>query len=232
MDRLRREWFLRLANPELRSLLRYAPYWNDGERTRLLGRSGGREDGVLPVWRVAQLRQAMRLADNPIDRMLQVENQSYLAGDLLPKMDIASMHCGLETRSPFLDHEVIEFCAALPVGLKVRGRTGKYLLKRLAERYFPREFVFRRKMGFSVPLADWLRGPLRPTVEEVLADPAAMDPLDSAVARSVAAEFFQGGVTRHDSRLWALMIYGLWRRHAYRRPPSMGLTVQGVCRGT
>jgi asparagine synthase (glutamine-hydrolysing) len=232
MDRLRREWFLRLANPELRSLLRYACYWNDGERTRLLGRSGGKGDGVLPVWRVAQLRQAMRLADNPIDRMLQVENQSYLAGDLLPKMDIASMHCGLETRSPLLDHEVIEFCAVLPVGLKVRGRTGKYLLKHLAERYFPREFVLRRKMGFGVPLADWLRGPLQPTLREMLADPAAMDPLDSAVARGVAAEFLERGVTRHDSKLWALMIYGLWRRHAYGRPPSAALAVPGVCRGT
>ncbi|HWT83298.1 MAG TPA: asparagine synthase (glutamine-hydrolyzing), partial [Candidatus Methylomirabilis sp.] len=121
MDRLRREWFLRFANPELRALLRYASNWWDSDRARLLGKEVARDGGVLPAWRIVQLRHAMHLADNPIDRMLQIENRSYLSGDLLVKMDIASMHCGLETRSPLLDHEVIEFCAALPVGLKVRG---------------------------------------------------------------------------------------------------------------
>jgi asparagine synthase (glutamine-hydrolysing) len=228
MDRLQREWYLRLANPELRSLLRYASNWNDSKRARLLGREARRDDGVLPTWRITQFRQAMRLADNPIDRMLQVENRSYLSGDLLVKMDIASMHCGLETRSPLLDHEVIEYCAALPVGFKVRDRNGKYLLKRLAERHFPRDFLSRRKMGFGVPLAEWLRGPLRPLAEEVLADPMAMDPLKSAVIREVASEFFEGGVTGHDSRLWILVMYGLWRRHAYGSRQWIDLADPGV----
>ncbi|MBK7727067.1 MAG: hypothetical protein IPJ33_00795 [Gammaproteobacteria bacterium] len=79
----------------------------------------------------------MAHAKNPVERMLWYDNRTYLAGDLLVKMDIAAMHCGLETRSPLLDHEVIEYCAALPVRYKVRDRTGKYLLKRLAGRYFP-----------------------------------------------------------------------------------------------
>jgi len=215
LDRLRREWTLRLANPELRALARYAPNWNDADRARLLGKEAAREGGVLPTWRSAQLHQAMRLADNPIDRMLQIENGSYLPGDLLVKMDIAAMHCGLETRSPLLDHELIEFCAALPVAFKVRGRQGKYLLKRLAERYFPREFLSRRKMGFGVPLAEWLRGPLRPVAQEVLADPTAMAPLNSAFIRDVATQFFDAGLTRHDSRVWILVMYGLWRRYAY-----------------
>ncbi len=228
MDRLQREWYLRLANPELQSLLRYASNWNDGKRARLLGKEARRDDGVLPTWRIAQLRHAMRLADNPIDRMLQVENHSYLSGDLLVKMDIASMHCGLETRSPLLDHEVIEYCAALPVGFKVRGRNGKYLLKRLAEQHFPRDFLSRRKMGFGVPVAEWLRGPLRPLAAEVLADPTAMDPLKSAVIREVATEFFEGGVTGHDSRLWILVMYGLWRRYAQGCRPLMDLACPGV----
>jgi len=79
--------------------------------------------------------------------MLWYDNRTYLPCDLLVKMDIASMHCGLETRSPLLDHEVIEYCAALPVELKVKNRMGKYLLKKLAERYCPVEFVHRRKDG-------------------------------------------------------------------------------------
>ena len=83
--------------------------------------------------------------------MLWLDNHTYLPGDLLVKMDIASMHCGLETRSPLLDHEVIEYCASLPVEFKVKNQVGKYLLKKLAERYFPKGFVYRWKMGFSVP---------------------------------------------------------------------------------
>lgn len=121
------------------------------------------------------------------------------------------MHCGFETRSPLLDHEVIEFCAALPVSFKVRHRTGKYLLKRLAGKYLPPGFTARRKMGFSIPLAEWLRGTLRPMVEEVLADRAAMAPLDASTIREVAGELFEACVD-HSSRIWSLLMYGLWRR--------------------
>lgn len=228
-DRLQREWFLRIANPELRSQLMYATYWNDRDRARLLGKGDSWDGTALPAWRTGYLQQCQQQANNPVDRMLWLDNRTYLPGALLVKMDIASMHCGLETRSPLLDHEVIEFCAALPISLKVRGRTGKYLLKRLAERYFPRDFVYRRKMGFGIPLAEWLRGRLRPMAQEVLADPKAMDPLDGTIIREVAAEFFERGVVGHDSRLWALLIYGLWRRHAAGRRESVGLAAPGVC---
>jgi asparagine synthase (glutamine-hydrolysing) len=221
-DRARREWFLRVANPELRSLLMYSPYWNDPDRARLLGGGTSRDGTVLLAWRTGYLRQCVERADNPVDRMLWIENRTYLPGALLVKMDIASMHCGLETRSPLLDHEVIEFCATLPVSLKVRHRTGKYLLKRLAERYFPRDFVTRRKMGFSIPLAEWLRGRLRPMAQDVLADARSMDPLDIHVVREFATEFFEKGVD-HSSRIWGLLMFGLWRRHASSSHGSAGV---------
>jgi asparagine synthase (glutamine-hydrolysing) len=209
---LQKEWYLRLANPELRSLSMYRPFWNDAERARLLGQTRQGSAAVLPAWRTAILDRCLESADNPIDRMLWIDNHAYLAGDLLVKMDIASMHCGLEARSPLLDHEVIEFCAGLHPWLKVRRRTGKYLLKRLAERFFPRRFVYRRKMGFSIPMAEWLRGRLRPLAEEVLADPGAMEPLDLHTIREFTTEFYEQG-TDHGSRIWALLMYGLWRRH-------------------
>ena len=212
-NRLAREWYLGLANPELRSLSMYQTFWNDLERARLLGRTPPGDATVLPAWRQTLLEQCLARADNPVDRMLWIDNHAYLPGDLLVKMDVASMHCGLEARSPLLDHEVIEFCAGLPASMKVRGRTGKYLLKRLAERYFPAEFVHRQKMGFRIPRAEWLRGRLRPMVQEVLADRDAMAPLDMRTIREFAAAFFERGA-QHDSRLWALLMYGLWRRHA------------------
>ena len=170
--RLRRKWLLRVAHPELQSIIMYSAFWNDEERSVLLGYRGA----LLPNWWAGWLGDARAAADNPIDRMLWIDNRTYLPGDLLVKMDMASMHCGLEARSPLLDHEVIEFCASLPVHLKVRNRTGKYLLKKLAERYLPRELIYRRKMGFAIPIAEWLRGRLAPLLNEVLFDPRLMEP--------------------------------------------------------
>jgi asparagine synthase (glutamine-hydrolysing) len=166
---------------------------------------------LLPEWRRTWLEGAFAHADNPVDRMLWLDNRTYLPGDLLVKMDIASMHCGLETRSPLLDHEVIEFCARLPVQYKVKDRVGKYLLKKLAERYFPANFVHRPKMGFGIPLAAWLRGPLRNVLRETLLDPQLMAPLSGAVIERTLREF-ESGRDGHESRLWALLMFGCWRR--------------------
>ena len=203
-----RKVLMQYANPELRSVNMYAEFWNDSDRRRLLPESQGE---LLPEWRRTWLEGAFAHADNPVDRMLWLDSHTYLPGDLLVKMDIASMHCGLETRSPFLDHEVIEFCARLPVQHKVKGRVGKYLLKKLAERYFPADFVHRRKMGFGIPLASWLRGPLRKVLRETLLDRRLLSPLSAPVIEQTLREFEAGG-NEHDSRLWALLMFGCWRR--------------------
>jgi asparagine synthase (glutamine-hydrolysing) len=209
--RLRRKWLLRCANPELQSLTsNYGWFWNDAERAALLGREG-EDSPLLTSWRADWLGRVRAAADNPVDRMLWIDNGTYLPGDLLVKMDIAAMHCGLEARSPLLDHELIEYCATLPVRFKVRQRTGKYLLKRLAERYLPRGLIYRQKMGFAIPLADWLRQGVKPVVEEVLAATDLMEPLDRTVIRQVRDEFYDQGI-EHSSRIWALLMYGLWQR--------------------
>jgi asparagine synthase (glutamine-hydrolysing) len=227
LSRLEREWYFGLTNPELRAFSMYRPFWNDSERALLLGQVNARGTTVLADWRTRILERCAVSADNPIDRMLWMDNHAYLPGDLLVKMDIASMHCGLEARSPLLDHEVIEYCATLSTSMKVRARSGKYLLKRLAERYFPPDFVHRQKMGFGIPLAEWLQERLRPMVQEVLADPAAMEPMDRADMGKVVAEFY-GGRTKNDSRLWTLLMYGLWRRHTASRRRSAELSTPGV----
>lgn len=200
--------------PELRSVNMYSGYWSDRSRFRLLGRQ--RVTDLLQRWRAAWLAGAMKNAENPVERMLWYDNHTYLPGDLLVKMDIASMHCGLETRSPLLDHEVIEYCAALPVKYKVNNHVGKYLLKKLAERYFSPRFVHRRKMGFGIPLADWLRGPLRPLLEGTLRSPEVMEPLEQSIVENTLDEFLKQGVD-HGSRLWALLMYGLWRGRGMER---------------
>lgn len=209
--RIRRKWVLDFTHPELRSFLIHADFWNDGDRARLLNRPATGADGALPAWRRDWLGKGREFADNPVDRMLWMDNRTYLPGDLLAKMDIASMHCGLEARSPLLDHEVIEFCARLPATLKVNGGTGKYLLKRMGERMFPRVLMYRRKMGFRAPLAGWLRDPLAPVMTDVLDDTRLMEPLNMDVVRRTRTEFL-AGKSGHASRLWALLMFGLWRR--------------------
>jgi asparagine synthase (glutamine-hydrolysing) len=206
-QRALRKLLMQYVNPELRSITMSAEFWNDSERRELLP-DGCRE--LLPEWRRTWLTEAFAHADNAVDRMLWLDSHTYLAGDLLVKMDIASMHCGLETRSPLLDHEVIEFCARLPVHYKVKDRVGKYLLKKLAERYFPANFVHRPKMGFGIPLSNWLRGPLRNVLRETLLNERVMAPLSGTVIKRALQEF-ENGITTHESRLWALLMFGQWR---------------------
>jgi asparagine synthase (glutamine-hydrolysing) len=208
-----RKALMQYAHPELRSLLMYAAFWNDAERRSMLP---SRLGSVLPAWRRVWLEGAFAHADNPVDRMLWYDTHTYLPGDLLVKMDIASMHCGLEARSPLLDHELIEFCASLPVKFKIHNGTGKYLLKKLAERYFPADFVHRPKMGFGIPLAEWLRGPLHKVLTVTLLDPEIMAPLSASAVKHTLWEF-QTGNQAHQSRLWALLMYGIWRREQWTR---------------
>ena len=208
-----RKALMQYAHPELRSLLMYTEFWNDAARRTLLPSGPG---SVLPTWRRVWLEGAFAHADNPVDRMLWYDTHTYLPDDLLVKMDIASMHCGLEARSPLLDHELIEFCASLPVEYKINNGTGKYLLKKLAERYFPADFVHRPKMGFGIPRAEWLRGPLHKVLTETLLDPESMAPLSASAVKHTLQDF-QIGNQGHQSRLWALLMYGIWRREQRTR---------------
>jgi asparagine synthase (glutamine-hydrolysing) len=186
---------------------------SDRQRSVLLPFEGGGSN--LPDWRLRWLSEARAMTDNPIDSMLWLDNHTYLPDDLLVKMDIAAMQCGLEARSPFLDHELIEFCARLPIDQKVRGGVGKYLIKKLAARYFPDEFVHRQKMGFGIPLKLWLQGAMQSMVRDVLRDPACMAPLDHALVRRYLDEFEKGAYAAEPVRIWTLLMYGLWRRHCF-----------------
>lgn len=200
------------VNPEFGGLLMLSGYWNDRLRDDL---RPGLGSGKVGEWRRDRLREAFAHASNPLDRMLWLEMHTNLSNDLLVKMDIASMHCGLEARSPLLDHVLVEFCARLPVAMKTRGRTGKYLLKKLAEKYFSADFVHRRKMGFGIPVATWLRGPLKAHVENVILDPATMAPLEMKAVRSSWDRLLHSSGARLEAeagRVWALLMYGQWRR--------------------
>jgi asparagine synthase (glutamine-hydrolysing) len=206
-------------HPEFGSLMNYRANWDDWARRDLLSSGGDRD--LVPDWRRGWLALAHQHATNPVDRMLYFDNHTQLPNDLLVKMDIASMHCGLEARSPLLDHELAEFCATLPLNLKVRNRKGKYLLKQLAAKTFGQEFVSRPKMGFGIPLEKWMKGPLRPRVRDILSDRALMGPFDSNMIERVTREFFTNRPgPSHAWRLWGIFMYGLWRQSADQTTPE------------
>jgi asparagine synthase (glutamine-hydrolysing) len=210
--RYKRLWDRHIAYPEARSITMYSAFWNDIERAELLGMASG----AVPRWRRDWMAASRDWATGSVERMLWIDNRTYLPGDLLVKMDIASMHCGLETRSPFLDHELIEFCAGLEVKHKVKNGVGKYLLKRLAEKTFSKEFVHRPKMGFGIPAANWLRGPYRLLLESLVRDEQTMAPLDVKVAGR-RLDIFLAGNDDETSRIWALFMFALWKRACVQR---------------
>jgi asparagine synthase (glutamine-hydrolysing) len=146
-----------------------------------------------------------------IDSVLLTDLMNYLPNDLLVKIDIASMANSLEARSPFLDHKVIEFAASLPEGIKQRGVETKSLLKEVTAKLVPREAVFRRKMGFGVPIASWLATSMYQFAQSVLlSDKAARRGIlvISQVRRLL--DDHANRVQDHSSRLWALLMLELW----------------------
>lgn len=151
-------------------------------------------------------------ATDPINRMLDVDITTYLPGDLLVKVDTASMAHSLEARSPLLDSVLMEFAAQLPASYKIRGRVSKYLLKKAVRPWLPDSVLDRPKMGFGVPLARWLRTDLRELAWDTLTSHTAQARglFDQTAVRGLLQDH-QAGVD-HSTRLWALLQLELWSR--------------------
>jgi len=146
-------------------------------------------------------------------RMMYCDAVSYLPDDILCKVDRASMSVSLETHAPYLDHRVAELAARLPLSMKIKGSTGKEILRKLLYREAPRELFERPKSGFSIPVGEWIRGPLRDWAEDLL-DPRAMrtegwfDP--DAVGRRWKDHL--AGTADSTPALWAILMFQAWQR--------------------
>jgi len=154
-------------------------------------------------------------AQNPIDQMLYVDTKTYLAGDILTKVDRMSMATSLEVRVPMLDHVFVEWVTGLSTEWKVRNGQQKYILRKLAERVgVPREALYRRKQGFAVPLVDWMRNELKDMILTVLTEPRTLQRGYFAPngVRQLLDEHFRH---RRDqsARIWRLLMLELWHRN-------------------
>jgi asparagine synthase (glutamine-hydrolysing) len=153
------------------------------------------------------------------EQMMYIDSVTYLPDDILVKVDRATMAAALESRVPFLDHRVIEFAWQLPLGMKVKGNTGKWILREVLDRYVPRELVEREKHGFGVPIVDWLRGPLRDWAESLL-DERRLEEQGYLSPRPIREKWEQhlSGRMNWQYHIWDVLMWESWL-DAERRTP-------------
>jgi asparagine synthase (glutamine-hydrolysing) len=167
-------------------------------------------------------------ADDPLSLVQYLDMKTYLVGDILTKVDRASMAHSLEVREPLLDHPLMEWLSGLPPDLKLRGREGKFLFKKALEPYLPNEILYRPKMGFSVPLAGWFRGPLRQRVREAVLGPVLMESgyFNPGFLREMV-DMHQSGARDYGVSLWSLLMFEAFLRNVMgaRQPEKIRVAV-------
>ena len=146
-----------------------------------------------------------------LERMMLLDLASYLPDDILVKVDRATMAVSLESRAPFLDHDVVDFAWRVPLNLKMRNGDAKWLLRQVLYRYVPRELVDRPKRGFAIPLKSWLSGPLREWAADLLS-PAKLEREGFLNPAAITDRWqrYQRGSRRWSAVLWAVLMFQSW----------------------
>jgi asparagine synthase (glutamine-hydrolysing) len=151
--------------------------------------------------------------DDPLSLIQYIDMKTYLPGDILTKVDRASMAHALEVRVPLLDHEFVEWVSGLPPTSKLRNGEGKYIFKKALEPYLGNDVLYRKKMGFSIPLAAWLRGPLAEQMKAAVLNPVLLDTgiFNQPFLKQMVDEH-QSGMKDHSTALWQVLMFEAFLR--------------------
>jgi asparagine synthase (glutamine-hydrolysing) len=191
--------------------LQYISFFTEEEK-RSLYRSGFAEHfGRTDEWYAAQTVGARSRAHDTLHQAMAMDMHTYLPDDLMPKVDLGSMAHGLEARSPFLDHELLELTARMPARFKVRGRSTKWILRRMAKDLLPPDILSGRKRGFRIPLDKWFRNELKHFVRDRLltGNPLFWEIFDRAKIEQFLRMYWSSGVNYSD-HVWALLWLAEW----------------------
>ena len=195
-------------------------------RTRLFSECFRRELGGYDAQQVFDHHAARAGTDDPLALIQYLDLKTYLVGDINTKVDRASMAHSLEVREPLMDHPLVEWLASLPSSYKLRRREGKYLLKKSMEPMLPNDVLYRPKMGFSVPLARWFRGPLKGRVREALLGERLADTgwFEQDYLRHLV-DAHQSGTRDYSASLWTLLMFEAFLRNVLDTAPSSSETI-------
>jgi len=210
LRRLRK--FALAKGPSHRRYYNWIAIFNDAEKEELYEPAFAEQIDADSFGLLRELYEGAGTGD-PAAAAAWADMFSYLPGDLLTKVDVATMSVGLEARSPFLDHEFVEFALSVPPGLKLRGLRGKHLLRKAFADLLPPEILRRRKMGFGVPIAAWFRGELADHLRAVLLGHRALERgrFRPETVRRLVEDHIAG---RADNayKLWNLLVLEQWLR--------------------
>jgi asparagine synthase (glutamine-hydrolysing) len=189
---------------------------SDDLRRRLFSRELTRELQGYNAAEVLRRHSAQCTSADPLSQIQYADFKTYLPGDILTKVDRASMAASLEARIPLLDHTLVEWAARLPAQLKLRGREGKHVFKSALAGRLPREILYRPKQGFVVPLAAWFRGPLRQRVRQSLDGQVLRQSglFDMAMIGKLLDQH-QSGARDYSAALWSLLMLEAFLRRVH-----------------
>ncbi|WP_394778177.1 XrtA/PEP-CTERM system amidotransferase [Undibacterium sp.] len=165
---------------------------------------------------VMQAHAANSPTDDPLSLIQYLDFKTYLPGDILTKVDRASMAHSLEVRVPLLDHQFVEWVSGLPPSMKLHGSEGKYIFKKSLKPYLSDDILYRKKMGFSIPLSQWIRGPLKEVVKSTVTGPLLADTgIFNMKFLKEMVEQHQSGLRDYTAPLWTLLMFAAFLKNLH-----------------
>ncbi len=210
--------FQSLARDSVEGYFHSVSIFSDDMRSQLFSDRFKRELQGYSGIEVLQRHARKSPTDHPLSLVQYLDMKTYLVGDILTKVDRASMAHSLEVRVPLLDHKLVEWISSLPPHMKLKGREGKYIFKKGLEEVLPDGILYRPKMGFAVPLAAWFRGPLKKQVRDAL---LGQEMADSGIFnRSYIEQMIsqhQSGVRDYSAPIWTLLMFAAFQKKSLKR---------------